>query len=78
MDNEILSAKETEWNEKHQTMKTLKQIHKVLKDNKNEFGTYGTQALDRELLSYTILSSQKELDDIAKIFSSYRKRLFNK
>jgi hypothetical protein len=57
-------------------MKTLQQILKILKDNKNELEIYDTQAIDRELMSYTILSAQKGLDAIAKTFSSYRKRLF--
>ena len=77
MDNEILLAKEAEWNKEHETMKTLKQIHKILKDNRNELGIYDALAIDRELMSYTILSAQKGLDDIAKIFSSYRQKLFN-
>lgn len=76
MDNEILLAKEAEWNKTHQKMKTLQQILKILKDNKNELGIYNALAIDREIMSYTILSTQKGLDAIAKIFSSYRKRLF--
>lgn len=76
IENEILLAKEAEWNKIHQKMKTLQQILKILKDNKNELGIYDALAIDRELMSYTILSAQKGLDAIAKTFSSYRKILF--
>lgn len=58
-------------------MKTLEQIQKILETNKNESGVYDTEAIDRELMSYTIISTQKELFDIAKLFSDYREKIFN-
>ena len=77
LEDENLLAIEAEWSKKDQTLKTLKQIHKVLKNNRIVSGVYDTEAIDRELMSYTILSVQKELDDIAKLFASYREKLFN-
>ena len=75
-DSSLLSS-EAEWNKKQQTMETLEQIKKILETNKNESGVYHTEAIDRELMSYTILSTQKELFDIAKLFSDYREKIFN-
>ena len=77
LDNESLLASEFLWDKKYQKMKTLEQIHKILEANQSDSGLYDIQAIDRELMSYTILSTQKELFDIAKIFSSYRDKLFN-
>ena len=77
LDNESLLASEFLWDKKYQKMKTLEQIHKILEANQSDSGLYDIQVIDRELMSYTILSTQKELFDIAKIFSSYRDKLFN-
>jgi hypothetical protein len=75
LDDENLLALEAEWDKNHQKMKTLEQIHKILKGNQNESGFFDIEAIDRELMKYTILSTQKELYRVAKIFTDYRTRL---
>jgi len=75
LDDENLLALEAEWDKNHQKMKTLEQIHKILKENQNESGFFDIEAIDRKLMSYAILATQKELYNVAKIFSSYREKL---
>lgn len=77
LDNKSLLTSKTEWDKNHQTLKTLEQIHKIFKNHKTQFDIYNVETIDRELMSYTILSTQKELFSIAKLFASYRDKLFN-
>ncbi|GAA4932879.1 hypothetical protein GCM10023314_01600 [Algibacter agarivorans] len=75
MDSEDYLKSEKAWDNIDQKLKTLKHIKLILEKYRNVSGVVEeSEALDKELLNYSNIATQKELHNIAELFTDYRTR----
>jgi|SRR5690606_3479781 len=75
MDSEDFIQSEKEWNAIDQELKTLEQIKYILKNHSDGFGGIkDPNLLDKELLNYINIATEKQLHNIADTFNEYRSK----